>query len=111
MGLGQKAVQKFRRWKNECEWNFENNLLLLQAEHSFAIGEFAAAQKLYHLSIASAQRHRFIHEEAIACELASLFHTSCGRKDLSCKLLKQSMACYQSWGATRKVDALSLSFE
>ena len=106
MYIGQHAIEKFGHWTTECKWNFENNLLLLKAEHNFAIGELEAAKEYYHLSIASARSHHFVHEEAIAGELASLFHLKTGNKDLSDDLLKQSVACYQSWGACAKADAL-----
>lgn len=106
IGLGRKSIQKFEQWTNECPWNFENKLCLLNAEHHFALGELEAASKHYHLSISSARHHCFKHEEAVACELASLFHLKTGKKDLSREFLKQSVDCYQSWGAKQKANAL-----
>eukprot|EP01082_Thalassiosira_pseudonana_P010612 g9521.t1 g9521 contig37:145317-146493(+) len=45
-------------------WNFENKLLLLEAEHHFAIGDFEAAKK-YGASCESARNHRFLQEEGL----------------------------------------------
>ena len=49
MYIGQHAIKKFGHWTTECKWNFENNLLLLKAEHNFAIGELEAAKEYYQL--------------------------------------------------------------
>lgn len=108
--LGRCAIQKFEQWTMECEWNFSNKLCLLNAEYYFALGKLEAASKHYQLSIASARSHRFKHEEAVACELASLFHLKTGKKDVSHDLLKQSVACYQLWGAEQKATALLQSW-
>jgi len=106
IGLGRGAIEKFEQWTNEHQWNFENKLFLLCAEYHFAMGNLEAASKHYVLSISSAKRHRFKHEEAIACELASLFYLKIGKSDLSRDFLKQSVACYQLWGANQKANAL-----
>jgi len=79
---------------------------LLEAEYSFAIGDLEAAVNCYYASILSAGCHRFIHEQALAYELAGLFHLNSGKKDLSDELLKQSVACYQAWGACAKAATL-----
>ena len=106
MDISMHAIERMKTWAEASEWNFENKSLLLNAEHHFSIGDFDQATEEYHLSIASSHKHRFIHEEAIACELASNFHSQRGNSDLSLKLMNRSVECYQSWGAEKKANTL-----
>merc|ERR1712194_62560 len=106
MVIGQQALKRYEHWTKECKWNCENKTFLLKAEYYFATGDFGAADKHYLLSISSAKSHRFVHEEAIACELASMFYLKTGEKDLSACFLKQSVLRYQSWGAYAKATLL-----
>jgi len=78
---------------------------LLQAESLHSIGDAKASEE-YDLSIKAAQAHRFLNEEAMACERAGLFHLKFGRKELSDRLLQQAYECYRSWGAEKKANAL-----
>ena len=107
MNLGTVAIKEMEAWAKECKWNFENKLLLLNAEYHFSIGLFDKATEEYHLSISSAHAHRFFHEEAIGNELAGYFQSERGRKDASISLTKQAKECYLSWGAFRKAEALN----
>ena len=89
-----------------CLWNFENKYLLLKAEHYYSSGDFDRAEEMYQPAIASAGERRFIHEEAIANELASYYHLGRGRKEASIPFLKRAIECYRAWGAVVKADQL-----
>ena len=52
----------------------EQNVMLLEAESMFTNGDFDRAGPLYDSAIRSAREHKFIHEEAIASELAGTFY-------------------------------------
>lgn len=106
MNLGKDAIREMGIWLKESKWNFENKLLLLNAEYHFSIGDFDKAAEEYHLSISSAHAHRFFHEEAIGNELAGYFHSERGRKDASIRLMKQAKEHYLTWGAVRKAETL-----
>lgn len=106
MDIALHAIRVTEDWAKECKWNFENKAHLLKAEYNFALGNFDEAAKGYDLSISSAQSHRFVHEEAIANELAAYFHLEAGRNELSNVLLNQAAECYQSWGAEKKTNSL-----
>ncbi len=108
---GLLAISMMETWENECKWNFENKRLLLKAEEIFSIGEIDDASGLYRRAISSAHAHRFIHEEAVACEFASTFFMANGSREQSLELLKRAMGCYQSWGACEKANALSVQIE
>ena len=106
MSIGMSAIEKMEAWTKECVWNFQNKLHLLQAEYQFYIGDFDKAADEYKMAISSAKKHRFVHEEAIACELAGYFYLKLGKKVFSDSLLKQAYECYRSWGAEAKASAL-----
>ena len=103
---GESVLAKLTCWKST--WNFENKILLLQAEQMYASGQFDQAKDFYTRSIQSARIHRFITEEAIASELAGdLFYE---KNDLpkSLDLFKHSIRCFEEWGAfavTRRIES------
>ena len=70
---GEKVIQKMRSYAECSLWNFENKLLLLQAEQCFYLEDFDSAKSFYDAAILSAKKHKFVHEEALACELAGHF--------------------------------------
>merc|ERR1719416_138144 len=109
--MGILSISKFETWSRECEWNFENMLLLLQAEHQFATGRMTEAGYTYELAIASAKEHRFVHEEALSCELAGIFYRCRGMMEESYWYFQKAVKCYKSWGAAGKAKALLLSIE
>ncbi|KAK1736831.1 putative AAA ATPase [Skeletonema marinoi] len=102
------AIQKMEVWTAESVWNFENKLLLLQAERHYAFGEMDLAAEKYMLAQESSKKHRFIHEEALACELAAAFHEKTGNVLFVVELIDRAVNCYQTWGAEGKVESLPL---
>jgi len=108
IGKGVSALVKMQCWTNHCQWNFENKMLLLEAEKMYTLGQFDQAEELYTRSIRSAHDHKFIHEVAIASEIAGdLFYE---RRVLSksVALYKYSIKCYKEWGAlavARRVES------
>ena len=109
MDRAAHAIQKMERWYSESDWNFENKLFLLQAERHYAFGEIDRAAEKYKLAEESSKTHRFLHEEALACELAAEFHQKAGNKNFVAELIDRAVKCYQTWGAERKVESLLFS--
>ena len=95
--------------ENDSKWNFQQKYLLLKAEKAFTDGNMDIATASYDRAIEAAKEHRFINEEALANECASVFHLEQGNIGQARKYLEQSKDLYQAWGAHRKVeDILSL---
>lgn len=109
MDRATHAIQKMELWTAESVWNFENKLFLLQAERHYAFGEMDLAAEKYKLAETSSKKHRFIHEEALACELAAAFHKEAGDKKNVAELIDRAVECYQTWGAEGKVKSILLS--
>ena len=105
---GESALAKMTCWANHCQWNFENKMLLLQAEKMDILGKFDQAADCYIRSIRSAHDHKFNHEKAIASELAGDFFYKSRVLSKSLALFKHSITCYKEWGAfsvARRVES------
>lgn len=106
MGIGENALSHMRTWVKHSTWNFENKLLLLEAERFFSIGKREDAKNKYQASIESGRVHRFIHEEGLAMELLGKFHTENGDFDDADEQISNARSCYEKWGAFALVDLL-----
>jgi tetratricopeptide (TPR) repeat protein len=93
-------------WADHCAWNFRHRLELLQAEEQFSYGDFEGAKDLYSRAIASSRTHRFINEEALACELAGRFYLETGDLTTSMTHFRLAHEKYQTWGAIGKATQL-----
>ncbi len=96
--IGEQSITNYRAWVKHSEWNFENKLLLLEAESLFTKGEYDVAEEKYLASIDSAHRHRFIHEEGLAMQLLASFY-KIRDVEKEKKYLESSYSCYEKWGA------------
>lgn len=74
-------------------------MLLLDAEYMSTIGEYDKAEPLYRCAIRSSRGHKFVHEEAIASELAGTFYYERGLHQTSYSCFVHSMKCFEKWGA------------
>ena len=105
---GHTAMESLRLWSNYSSWNWENKFLLLDAENKYTEGDFVVAESLYDSAILSAHAHKFIHEEAIASELAGTFYHERGQHQKSYSYFLHSIKSYKEWGAfavARRVEA------
>ena len=87
---------------------------MLVAEQAFCRGTFDAAKASYIQATHYARETGFIHEEALACELAGDFHCTRGELLEGRANLQRSIELYTRWGAHRKaihVRKRLLSFE
>ena len=80
---------------------------LLQAEYNYSLGKVSRTRQLYSMAIDLSNKHRFTHEEAIACELSSGFHTKMKGRAGSDELIKRAYKCYKQWGADAKANMLA----
>ena len=99
VGRGQSILANIRSWHEHSSWNWENKLLLLEAMEMHTLGNYDAAEPLYISSIRSSRQHRFVHEEAIASELAGDLFNERGSHLESYELYMHSIKCFDEWGA------------
>ena len=66
--------RQLRIWAEHCPENFENRAALVGAEIARIEGREREAARLYEQAIRSAQTNGFVHNEALANELAARFY-------------------------------------
>eukprot|EP00985_Skeletonema_marinoi_P011488 scaffold5474_cov81-Skeletonema_marinoi.AAC.1 len=103
---GNESKLTLKRWVQSSPWTFENKWCLLEAEESFSHNDYEAAKSFYKQAISSAKLHKFVHEEALAYELASYFHLELGEMEQSIEYFLAAHDRYNEWGAVGKCNSL-----
>jgi PAS domain S-box-containing protein len=93
-------------WAENCPENFENRAALVAAEIARIECRELDAMRLYELAIRSARANGFVHNEAIAYEVAARFYATCGFGQIADLYLRNARYCYLRWGADGKVRQL-----
>ncbi|HTJ90591.1 MAG TPA: AAA family ATPase [Acidocella sp.] len=95
-----------RLWATNCPENFENRSALVGAEIARLDGRELDAERLYEHAIRSARANGFIHNEALAYELAARFYAARGFEKFARVYLQDARYGYLRWGAEGKVRQL-----
>ncbi|WP_050421644.1 AAA family ATPase [Bradyrhizobium tropiciagri] len=98
--------QQLRVWEANCPENFENRAALVGAEIARIEGRVLDAEQLYEQAIRSARDNGFVHNEALAYELAAHFYLARGFQEIAHLYLKNARDGYLRWGADGKVRQL-----
>ena len=93
-------------WAENCPENFETRAALVGAEIARIEGRDLDAMRLYERAIRSAHANGFVHNEAVACELAGRFYLGRGLEKNGYAHLHEARACFALWGADGKVRQL-----
>src|SRR5262249_33502727 len=93
-------------WAENCPENFENRVALAGAEIARLEGRVVDAQDLYEKAIGSARANGFVHNEALANELAARFYEARGFQKIAHAYLRDARDCYRQWGAEGKIRQL-----
>src|SRR5262249_53262822 len=98
--------QHLRAWATNCPQNFEDRTALVGAEIARIEGRQLEAMDLYERAILSARANGFVHNEALAYELAARFYAARGFEEVAHLYLGNARHCYLRWGADGKVRQL-----
>jgi PAS domain S-box-containing protein len=93
-------------WAANCPENFENRAALVGAEISRIEGRALDAMDLYEQAIRSARANGFVHNEALAYELAARFYAARGFEEFAHMYRRNARDGYVAWGADGKVRQL-----
>jgi len=93
-------------WAEHCPENFENRVALAAAEIARIEGRVVDAEGLYERAIRSARVNGFIHNEAVAYEVAARFYAARDLDTIADTYLREARYCYLRWGADGKVRQL-----
>jgi PAS domain S-box-containing protein len=95
-----------QQWAENCPENFENRAALVGAEIARLDGREFDAMRLYDQAIHSARANDFVHNEALANELAYRFYAAHGFEKIARVYLQDARDGYLRWGAAGKVRQL-----
>ena len=93
-------------WAANCPENFENRTALVGAEIARLEGRELDAEHLYEKAIRSAHANGFVHNTALANELAARFYAARGFEKIANAYLQDARYGYLRWGANGKVKQL-----
>lgn len=93
-------------WARACPDNFANRAALAGAELARIEGRDTDAERLYRQAVRSARASGFVHNEALACEVAARFYAARGLDDVAEMYLERARNGYARWGADGKVRQL-----
>jgi PAS domain S-box-containing protein len=97
-------------WAEHCPENFENRAALVAAELARLEGRDLDAERLYERAIRSARASSFVHNEALACEVAARFYAARGFEVIAELFLERARDGYLRWGAEGKVRQLEARY-
>jgi PAS domain S-box-containing protein len=97
-------------WAEHCPENFENRAALVGAEIARIEGRELDAERLYEKAIKSARENTFVHNEALAHEVAARFYAARGFETIVDAYLRNARKCYDRWGADGKVRQLDARY-
>ena len=93
-------------WAGNCPENFENRAALVGAEIARIEGREIEAMRLYERAIRSSRANGFVHNEALANELAGRFYAKGGYERIARTYLQDAYDDYLRWGAEGKARRL-----
>ncbi|MGY0557306.1 MULTISPECIES: AAA family ATPase [unclassified Lysobacter] len=97
-------------WAVTCPENFAGQEALVGAEIARLEGREVQAQQLYEAAVARSRTYGFLHNEAIANELAGQHYAALGLETIACAYLRNARDCYERWGAEPKVRQLDTRY-
>ena len=103
-------AEKLSRWADLCPENLAHRSALLGAELERARGDARAAGDRYDEAIALAQRGGYLHDEALANELAGLSFRALGKTTIARAYLTEAHRAYGRWGATEAMRRLERAY-
>jgi len=99
-------LAQLKEWAENCPSTFRDRYALAAAEFARIEGRELDAERLYEQAIHSAHANGFVHNEALANELAARFYAGRGFEKIAHAYLQDSRYCYLRWGASGKVRQL-----
>jgi len=90
--------------------NFQHKWALVEAERCRLNGDILAAEDFYDAAIEGAEQHKFVHEEALACELATRFYLQRNKIVIARAYMSRAYYLWAHWGAKAKTEQLEIQY-
>ncbi|MGE5656699.1 MAG: AAA family ATPase [Actinomycetota bacterium] len=102
--------QKMKLWADHAPMNFQHKYELVEAEKARVLGKFLEAEELYEKAITGARKNGYLHEEALAYELAAEFYLTRGLERIAQTYMTEAHYSYIRWGAQVKIEDLEARY-
>ncbi|TAF64185.1 MAG: GAF domain-containing protein [Cytophagales bacterium] len=106
LNIVSENQEQLNFWASHSPDNSTHRYHLVNAEKMKLLGRITDAMEAYDKAIDFAKKGRFLHEEALANELAGEFYLSINKPKIAKSYLADAYYLYQFWGATKKVEDL-----
>ncbi|MDE3252393.1 MAG: GAF domain-containing protein, partial [Bacteroidota bacterium] len=103
-------MRKLKKWAKYAPENYLHKYHLIDAERLRVLGNLNMARMVYDKAIEGASNNDYIHEEALAYELAGKFYLEQKSEDLSEFYFKSAYNAYREWGAEAKLRNLEQTY-
>ena len=103
--------KRLAHWAAHCPGNFGNRHLLVAAELARLEGRDMDAMRAYDAALASARAGGFVHNEALAGELAAGFYRERGFDKIALSYARDALQACARWGAYGKMRELERQFD
>jgi PAS domain S-box-containing protein len=110
LARAERFAEILSRWAELCPENLAHRSALLQAELERVRGNAHVAWDRYDEAIALAQRGGYLHDEALANELAGLSFRAHGKTTLARAYLTEAHRAYGRWGALEAMRRLERAY-
>ncbi|MDM8557215.1 ATP-binding sensor histidine kinase [Candidatus Parabeggiatoa sp. HSG14] len=101
--------EKMKHWVHHAPMNFQHKYDLVEAEKAHVLGQLEAIE-WYEKAIAGAKENEYLHEEALAYELAAKFYLGRGMDKFAQTYMREAHYRYQQWGALAKITDLEIRY-
>lgn len=105
--FNQRQLKKWARYAPE---NFLHKWHLVEAERYKINGNNLKAIKHYDKAVLLSKQNGYIHEEALANEMAAKYYLSKGNDRIARTYMKEASYLYTMWGAKAKADHLNETY-
>ncbi|MEW6493830.1 MAG: AAA family ATPase [Cyanobacteriota bacterium] len=102
--------EKLQQWADYAPMNYQHKYELVEAEKARVLGQNWEAVEHYERAIKGAKDNKYLHEEALAYELAAEFYLARGMEKIAQTYLKEAHYSYTHWQAEAKVEDLEARY-
>ncbi len=102
----ERYQQRLAKWAQFAPVNFQHKYDLVEAERAKIREDYWQACKFYEKAIKGAKQNEFLHDEALANELAAKFYHQHGMGKIACLYFREAHYHYIHWGAKPKAEKL-----
>jgi predicted ATPase/signal transduction histidine kinase len=99
----EQHARDLKKWASHAPMNYANKWWLVEAERLRVLGRHDRAAECYSQAIKLAKQHEFLHEEALANELAGRFFLQRGDTTVARAFIIEARYWFRRWGALAKV--------